>query len=280
VAEARGRFLGAGLSSKGAELDARLLAQFVLGWTAERFIVSAHDSGPPEFAARYNALVERRISREPLAYIVGQQEFWGLPFTVSPAVLIPRSETELIVEVALELFPDADAPVTFADVCTGSGNVAIALATERPSARITAIDISQTALDVAQQNARRLGVADRIRFQSGDLLAGISGPFDAITCNPPYVAEKDRPGLQPEVRDHEPGVALFGGRDGFQLVERVVGEAAACLRRGGFLLFEFGLGQDDRVESLVAATPGLQLVELRRDLQGIARTAVVERREE
>jgi release factor glutamine methyltransferase len=278
VAEARGRFLGAGLSSKGAELDARLLAQFVLGWTAERFITSAHDSGPPEFASKYNALVERRISREPLAYIVGQQEFWGLPFEVSPAVLIPRSETELIVEVALELFPQVGDPLIVADVCTGSGNVAIALATERAAAQITATDISSTALDVARLNARRLGVADRIQFRCGDLLEGLGGPFDLITCNPPYVAERDKPGLQPEVRDHEPGVALFGGRDGFQLVERLVGDAAACLRPGGFLMFEFGLGQDERVESLIADTAGLRLVELRRDLQGIARTAIVARR--
>lgn len=278
MAEARGRFLGAGLSSKGAELDARLLAQFVLGWTAERFITSAHDSGPPEFASKYNALVERRISREPLAYIVGQQEFWGLPFEVSPAVLIPRSETELIVEVALELFPQVGGPLTAADVCTGSGNVAIALATERAAAQITATDISSTALDVARQNARRLGVAGRIQFRCSDLLEGLGGPFDLITCNPPYVAERDRPGLQPEVRDHEPGVALFGGRDGFQLVERLVSDAPGCLRPGGFLMFEFGLGQDDRVESLIADTAGLRLVELRRDLQGIARTAIVERR--
>jgi len=277
VAEARGRFREAGLSSKGAELDARLLAQFALGWSAERFITSAHEGEPPEFASRYEALVARRIQREPLAYIVGQQEFWGLPFEVSPAVLIPRSETELIVEVVLELCPHVNGIVTVADLCTGSGNVAVAIATERPAARITATDISQVALDVARQNARRLGVAGRIDFRCTDLLDGLQGPFDVITCNPPYVAERDRPGLQPEVRDHEPDVALFGGSDGFHLVERLVRDAAGYLRPGGHLLFEFGLGQDDRVESLVAETAELRLVELRRDLQGIARTAVVER---
>jgi release factor glutamine methyltransferase len=277
VAEARGRFREAGLSSKGAELDARLLAQFALGWSAERFITSAHDSGPPEFASRYETLVARRLRREPLAYIVGQQEFWGLPFEVSPAVLIPRSETELIVEVVLELFPQVNHIVTAADLCTGSGNVAVAIATERPAARIAATDISQVALDVARQNARRLGVAGRIDFRCTDLLDGLQGPFDVITCNPPYVAERDRPGLQPEVRDHEPDVALFGGSDGFHLVERLVRDAAGYLRPGGHLLFEFGLGQDERVESLVADTAELRLVELRRDLQGIARTAVVER---
>ena len=277
MADARGRFREAGLSLKGAELDARLLAQFALGWSAERFITSAHDSEPPEFASRYEALVARRLRREPLAYIVGQQEFWGLPFEVSPAVLIPRSETELIVEVVLELFPHLNGIVTVADLCTGSGNVAVAIATERPAARITATDISQVALDVARQNARRLGVAGRIDFRCTDLIDGLQGPFDVITCNPPYVAERDRPGLQPEVRDHEPDVALFGGSDGFHLVERLVRQAAGYLRPGGHLLFEFGLGQDDRVESLVAETAELRLVELRRDLQGIARTAVVER---
>ena len=277
MAEARGRFREAGLSSKGAELDARLLAQFALGWSAERFITSAHEGEPPEFASRYEALVARRIQREPLAYIVGQQEFWGLPFEVSPAVLIPRSETELIVEVVLELCPHVNGIVTVADLCTGSGNVAVAIATERPAARIAATDISQVALDVARQNARRLGVAGRIDFRCTDLLDGLQGPFDVITCNPPYVAERDRPGLQPEVRDHEPDVALFGGSDGFHLVERLVRDAAGYLRPGGHLLFEFGLGQDDRVESLVAETAELRLVELRRDLQGIARTAVVER---
>jgi release factor glutamine methyltransferase len=277
VADARGRFRDAGLSTKGAELDARLLAQFVLGWTAERFITSGGDPEPPEFASRYEALVERRVGREPLAYIVGQQEFWGLPFGVSPAVLIPRPETELIVEAALELFPETDYYLKAADVCTGSGCVAVALAIERPAARITATDISGLALDVARQNAARHGVGDRIAFHCGDLLDGIEGPFDLIAGNPPYVAERDKRGLQPEVRDHEPGVALFGGSDGFHVVERLVRNAVDYLRPDGYLLCEFGLGQDERVEALVANTGNLTLIELRRDLQGIARTAIMKR---
>jgi release factor glutamine methyltransferase len=278
VAEARGRFRDAGLSSKGAELDARLLAQFVLGWSIERLIMCGNESEPSDFSRNYEALVERRIGREPLAYIVGQQEFWGLAFEVSPAVLIPRHETELIVEVALELFPDRERSVTVADLGTGSGCLAVALASERPGARITATDISSNALEVARRNALRHGVADRIQFRCADLLDGLEGPFDLIACNPPYVAERDRRGLQPEVRDHEPGVALFGGADGFHLVERLVDGAAVHLRPGGFLLYEFGLGQDERIETLIAGTGDLQLRELRRDLQGIARTAVVERR--
>jgi release factor glutamine methyltransferase len=201
-----------------------------------------------------------------------------LSFAVSPAVLIPRPETELIVEAALELFPDPDRVLTAADVCTGSGCVAVALASERPAARITATDISSDALEVARQNAARHGVRDRIAFHCGDLFDGVEGPFDVIAGNPPYVAERDRPGLQPEVRDYEPGVALFGGSDGFHLVERLVTSAAEYLRPGGYLLCEFGLGQDERVESLVAGTGNLRLIELRRDLQGIARTIVARRR--
>jgi release factor glutamine methyltransferase len=277
VAEARGRLRDAGVSPMGAELDARLLAQFVLGWSAERLLTSGHDSEPPGFSQQYAALVGRRLAREPLAYIVGQQEFWGLPFEVSPAVLIPRNETELIVEIALELWPGGGRRLNAVDVGTGSGCVAVALATERPDARIVATDISGAALDVARKNAERHGVSARIEFRSADLLDGIDEQFDLITCNPPYVAERDRRGLQPEVRDHEPDVALYGGADGFHLVERLVRTAPACLRRGGHLLFEFGFGQDERVESLIAGTDGLTLVELRRDLQGIARTAVVER---
>jgi release factor glutamine methyltransferase len=196
---------------------------------------------------------------------------------VSPAVLIPRHETELIVEATLELFPEKSLSLNAADVCTGSGCVAVALAIERPAARITATDISGVALDVARQNAARHGVDDRIAFHCGDLLDGIEGPFDLIAGNPPYVAERDKRGLQPEVRDYEPGVALFGGSDGFHLVERLVQSAVHYLRPGGYLLCEFGLGQDEQVEELVTNTSNLRLIELRRDLQGIARTAVVER---
>jgi release factor glutamine methyltransferase len=277
VASARGRFRDAGLSPHGAALDARLLAQFVLGWSAERLLTCGHDPEPPDFAGKYDALVERRLGREPYAYIVGQQEFWGLPFEVSPAVLIPRHETELIVEVALELFPDPDRSLKAADLGTGSGCLAVALATERSAARIVATDISTDALAVARQNASRHGVADRIEFRCTDLLNDLAGPFDMIACNPPYVAERDRRGLQPEVRDHEPDVALFGGADGFHIVERLVHGASICLQPGGYLLFEFGLGQDERIESLITGTDDLRLRELRRDLQGIARTAVVER---
>jgi release factor glutamine methyltransferase len=155
--------------------------------------------------------------------------------------------------------------------------VAIAIAHERPLARIVATDISPDALAVARQNAADLQVADRVRFAQADLLDGVDGPFDLITCNPPYVLRRSRSGLQPEVRDHEPAIALFGGDDGLDVLRRVAAQSAARLKPGGYLICEFGYGQEIEIEALIAATPGLALVELRRDLQGIARIVVVRR---
>ncbi len=277
VATARQRLLEAGLSPVESDLSARLLAEHVLDWSSERFFTSRHDAEPAGFAETYDALVTRRIRREPLPYIVGQQEFWALPFEVSPDVLIPRSETELIVEAVLSLFPDPRQPLMMADACTGCGCIAIAVAHERPGAAVIATDISEAALTVARRNADEHGVADRVRFLRADLLEGTSGLFDVITANPPYVAERDRGGLQPEVRDHEPAVALYGGRDGLQIIERVARQAAQRLRPGGYFLFEFGFGQDVEVEAIVAALPELLLLELKRDLQGIARTVLAKR---
>jgi len=277
VAAGRQRLCEAGIPADQAELDARLIAQSVLDWTTERLLTSGSKAGTEDFAHEYGARLGRRAGREPLAYILGQREFWGLAFEVTHAVLIPRPETELIVETALDLYRDASRPLVVADVCTGSGCIAIALAHERSAVRAIATDISEDALVVAARNAERHGVADRVQFTRADLLDGVVGPFDLIVCNPPYVREPDRPALQPEVRDHEPEVALFGGPDGLDLIARLVADAPARLSPRGHILFEFGNGQDEAVEDLVADAPGLRLVELRRDLQGIARTAVVER---
>jgi release factor glutamine methyltransferase len=277
VAAARRQLHEAGLSSMESDLSARLLAEHVLDWSPERYFTSGHQPEPSEFTAAYHTLVARRASREPLPYIVGEQEFWALPFEVSPDVLIPRPETELIVEAVLDLFPDAGEPLTIADACTGCGCVAVALARERPAAQIIATDISELALAVARRNAAVHGVSDRVRFIHTDLLEGVNGPFDVVTANPPYVAERDRAGLQPEVGDHEPAVALFGGNDGLYLIQRITVQAAGRLRPGGYFIFEFGFGQDVEVEHMVAARPELALVELKRDLQGIARTVVAKR---
>jgi len=277
VSAARQRLREAGLAISEADLSARLLAEHVLGWTRERLLTDGWDREPAGFAAAFDALVARRAAREPLPYIVGHREFWDLDFEVTPAVLIPRPETELIVEAALELV-GPDAPATIADLCTGCGCVAVSIAHERPAARVIATDVSEDALAVAHRNAVRLGVGDRVEIRHGDLLDPLEQSCDLIVANPPYVVAGARPALQPEVRDHEPDVALFGGEDGLQLVERLVRGAPARIRSGGALVFEFGYGQDEEVERLIAASSDLILTGIKRDLQGIARTAVARRR--
>ena len=277
VSAARQRLRDAGVTPTESDLDARLLAQHVLGWTTERFLADAREPEPEGFMPRYDALISRRVTREPLAYIVGVREFWGLEFEVTPDVLIPRPATELIVEAIQELYPDRSVPMAMADVCTGCGCLAVAIACERPTATIRGCDISRPALEVATRNAARHGVGDRVTFTHGDLLEGVTGTFDAIVANPPYVIDRAGPALQPEVRDYEPTVALFGGVDGLALVTRLVADAPRRLRPAGHLVFEFGLGQEVEVEHLLKASPELQLVALRRDLQGIARTAIARR---
>lgn len=276
VASARHRLRDAGLSAAEADVSARALAEHLLGWSTERFFTDAFEREPDGFAAKYDAVVARRAAREPLPYITGEREFWGVTFEVTPDVLIPRPETEIIVEAALELEPDRDRRLAVVDVCTGSGCIGIAVALERPAASVVATDISSAALDVARRNAARHHVADRMRFIQADLLQNVPGLFDLVVANPPYVRSGDRRGLQPEVRE-EPDVALYAGPEGLDAIARLVREAPACVRVGGHLIFEFGLGQEMEVERLIAGVEGLTLVELRRDLQGIARTAVARR---
>jgi release factor glutamine methyltransferase len=277
VSGARRRLRDAGLSLSEADLSARLLAEHVLGWTRERLLTDGWSSEPAGFATHFDALVARRAAREPLPYIVGHREFWELDFEVTPAVLIPRPETELIVEAALALVPP-NRSATIADVCTGCGCVAVAIARERPNAHVIATDVSEEALEIARRNADRLGVSSRVEIRHGDLLEPIDTTCDLIVANPPYVVAGAGPALTPEVRDHEPDVALFGGEDGLRLVERLVRDAPARIRSGGALIFEFGYGQDEEIEQMIARSADLTIIDIKRDLQGIARTAVARRR--
>ena len=275
VAAARDQLRAAGISSDEAHIDARLLAEHVLGWTTERYFVDSVEPPPHGFDARFDALVARRIAREPYAYIVGHQEFWGLEIAVSPAVLIPRPETELIVEAATELIaPDSQAAV--ADVGTGSGCLAIAIARERPSVTIVATDVSSDALEIARRNAERLDVAGRIAFRCTDLLAGVDDRFDVIVSNPPYVRDRDHAGIQPEVR-FEPAEALYAGDDGLDLVRGLILQATARLKPGGALIFEFGFWQAHTVDELISDAAGLKMVAVRDDLQGIPRIAIAQK---
>jgi release factor glutamine methyltransferase len=274
VADARDRLVRAGVAREEADLDARLLAQHVLGWDDARFLTWATEPEASDFSRQFDALVARRASREPLAYITGTKEFWNLTFEIAPGVLVPRPETELLVETALVRCPERDAAVSIADLCTGSGCVAVALAVERPKSHVTATDISEDALRVARRNAERHQVSPRMQFVAADLFDGVIGGFDLIVSNPPYVAERDRASLPPEVIRYEPAVALFGGADGLTVIRRLAAEAPQHLAPGGVLIFEFGYGQDAAIREIIAASR-LKLVEIKQDLQGIPRAAVV-----
>jgi release factor glutamine methyltransferase len=275
VIEARERFLRAGIPPDQAAIDAEILARHVLGQDRATYLARRDEPIPDDDSCRLEAMVRRREGREPVAYILGEREFWGLSFLVSPAVLIPRPETEAIVERALALMNDARRAWRLADVGTGSGCLAVALAHERGNATVIATDISEPALGVAAANALRHGVDSRIRLIRTSLLDDVPGPFDLIVANPPYVPAGPREGLQPDVRDYEPETAVFGhGADGLDEVRLLLTQTPERLAPGGWLLMEFGFGQGDAVRSAVNAVPELRLMEVLRDLQGHERTLV------
>jgi len=276
LAAARARLVGAGIPPADAAIDVDVLARAILEWDRARMLGDGTEPVPPSLEPRFSEWVERRAAREPVAYIVGVKEFWGLEFRVSPDVLIPRPETELLVEAALELLDRTGvASPRVADVGTGSGNLAVSLATERPSWAVTATDVSGPALVVAADNARRHDVASRVTFVETSFLDGIDGPFDLIAANPPYVKDGDRPGLARDVQ-HEPDVALFGGESGLGAIAATLDAAVRTLARGGWLVMEFGFGQEEDVRRLVAERPALRLDHVRADLQQIPRVVVVE----
>jgi release factor glutamine methyltransferase len=274
VQGARDRFMQAGISANLAALDAELLAREVLGWDKARFLTERHADATSAFLLNFEHFVARRVRREPISYITGFREFWGIDFEVTPDVLIPRHETELIVEEALERI-DKDSCPLIVDVGTGSGCLAVVLAREVPGARVIATDVSGDALAVARRNAARHGVADRVRFIETSFLHGVDDGADMIVSNPPYVPSVSAPGLTPEVGEYEPSVALFGGEDGLEGLRRVLGESVSKLVPGGWLIMEFGYGQDDLVPALVGDCAGLNVVKIRHDIQNIPRTAII-----
>jgi release factor glutamine methyltransferase len=267
--------MAAGVRDADAAVDVSLYARTILGWDRARLLSEQKRAVPPSLEPRFSEWIARRERREPSAYIVGVREFWGLDFEVTPAVLIPRPETEALVEEAVALL-DGVASARVADVGTGSGCVAVSVAHECSGCRVVASDISTEALAVALRNASRHDVADRVAFVATSYLDGIDGLFALITANPPYVKEGDKPALSPDVR-HEPDVALFGGAEGLRDITGVLDTSAAKLAPGGWLLMEFGYGQEEQVEALVAARPQLALRRVRKDLQGIPRAAIIQR---
>lgn len=276
LANAGERLIRAGIARDEAARDAELLARHMLGWDRATMLSRRRDPAPPQLGHEYDSLIARRASREPVAYIAGHQEFWGLDFEVTPDVLIPRPETELIVEEAIAHARLSGAPRRIVDVGTGSGCLAIALAREFPSAEVMATDMSGRALEVAGRNADRHGVGDRLALVQADLFEGIETTADLIVSNPPYVPLVDAAGLQPEVREYEPIEALFAGEEGLAVLRRLFPAAVRHLADEGLLIVEFGSGQEAQVRRS-AALSGWQIVAIRQDLQSIPRVAVVRR---
>jgi release factor glutamine methyltransferase len=218
---------------------------------------------------QFDRLVERRLASEPMQYLVGEQEFFGLRFAVSPAVLIPRPETEHLVEAVLERFAREE-EVRIVDVGTGSGAIAVALAHAIPRSRVTAVDLFPAALEVARRNAQRHGVIDRLMLLTSDLLAAVDRTdFDAVVANPPYIATAEV--LEPQVANYEPHSALYAGPTGLEVYERLIPQAVRVLKPGGWLFLEIGYGQSPALKNLMHGWGSVTLVN---DLQGIPRVAL------
>ena len=236
-----------------------------------------------EESQRYDEAISQRATGVPAQYITGHQEFWGLDLIVTPAVLIPRPETEHVVETVLALAkPDGrERPsphgLRIVDVGTGSGAIAIALAKELPAAEIHATDISASALEIARENAARHELSSRIFFHQADLLTGLTGEFDIVVSNPPYVGESEEDSVQLEVRKFEPRNAVFAGPTGLEVIERLIPQAQAALNPGGWLVFEISGTIVDGVQRLLS---GWDNMEIKNDLQGIARVASARRSRE
>lgn len=254
---------------ESARLDAELLLCHALGLDRIRLIMESRRPLAPQELAVYRELIKRRRSGEPVAYLLGHREFFGLDFRVDARVLIPRSDTETLVEVALErtgaryMFGNA------LDLCTGSGCVAIAFAKRRPTWRVTACDLSAPALELASENALRLGTIFGMHFLSGDLFEPVPAQerFELVTANPPYVPEADVEKLDPGIRDFEPRLALTGGPDGLSILRRIVSEATTRLAEGGVLAVEVQFDQSGRVAELFEAAGFAQIAKAK-DLGG------------
>jgi release factor glutamine methyltransferase len=256
-----------------ASRDAELLLLHALALPRVTLFAHPNRDVTSDQQTLYQSLIQRRRQHEPIQYITGHQEFYGLQLRVTPAVLIPRPETEHLVESVLNLLPH-NQPLKIADIGTGSGAIAIALAAHLPHAKITALDLSAEALAIASSNARKHNVAQHIRFLHSDLLSAISheeATFDAIVSNPPYIPESDRLTLHPEVRDHEPSTALFAGETGLDIYRRLIPQALKLLKPNGLLAMEIGHGQQPALTTLLTGWQEISFID---DLQQIPRVAL------
>ena len=263
--------------TKGVEsprLDAEVLLSHVL--KKERIYLYVHFDQPLEAAelAAYKELIKQRVNHVPVAYLLGQKEFMGLTFKVTPATLIPRPDTEILVQAAVERLRGRE-KVSFADIGTGSGAICLSVLSFVPDSTAATVDISQEARAVAEENAKSLGLSERIEFFTGDLLEPIKDrKFTAILSNPPYIPEQDIEGLQAEVRCQEPYGALAGGKDGLDFYRRLCSEAPVLLDDDGFMAFEVGIGQAAKVAALAEENPLIARTEILKDLAGIERVVI------
>jgi release factor glutamine methyltransferase len=246
------RFTEAGITS--ARLEAQILLAHVLGCTRMQLYTGFDKPLADAELASYRGLIKRRLGGEPVSYLVGETEFWGLPFQIEPSVLVPRPDTETVIEVARVARPDRAAACRILDLCTGSGVIAVSLAREYPAAQVVATELSAAAAALARRNAARNAVADRVDVREGDLFAPVRGErFDLIAANPPYIASSVIPTLSREVR-REPVIALDGGPDGLRFYDRICAGAREHLVPGGAIVLEHGFDQADAVRArLVAA---------------------------
>jgi release factor glutamine methyltransferase len=262
-------FRGRGIDT--ARLDADLLLAHALGTTRLQLVIDAKRPLEPAELEKMRELVRRRRAREPVAYLLGRREFYGRTFRVDPRVLVPRPDTETLIDVALEGTKHVSLSMRALDLCTGSGCVGVSLARERPTSFVVGVDVSADALAVAQDNALRLG-AYNLAFRQGDLFAPLDPAwrFDVIVSNPPYVPTSEIATLDADVREFEPRIALDGGDDGLAVLRRIVDGAAGWLVAGGLLAVEVGAGEAERVAGLFSEK-GFASVQVRRDYGRIER---------
>jgi release factor glutamine methyltransferase len=259
-----------------AALDARLLLLEALGISPTDLITSPDISLTPEQSRTLDSFTARRLAHEPVARIVGTREFWGLPFRLSLETLVPRPDTETLVETALDLLPDRQAPLRIVDFGTGSGCILVALLHELPNAMGLGVDLSFGALVTARANADDNRVGNRCHFALSRWAEAVSGPFDLIVSNPPYIASPVIPGLDAEVRDHDPLLALDGGADGLCAYRVILGEASRLLARGGLLVVEIGYDQAEALRHL-AGLRGLEVLTIAHDLSDNPRCVALKR---
>ena len=275
--ESARRTLAAQLKSAGddeAELDARILLGAALNLDLTGIIAQASRKLTPAEAALLAQYARRRIAGEPVARILGQKEFWGLPLQLSPATLVPRPDTETVVELALQLLRaggELDRSLRIADLGTGSGAILLALLSELPAAKGFGTDISEEALQTAAANAARAGLSDRATFIACDYASGLAGQFDLIVSNPPYIRSSDIAGLAAEVANHDPLAALDGGADGLDAYRTLIPQAARLLAPGAVLVVEAGQGQSGLIEALMTAAGLTAATAPKADLAGIPR---------